>query len=388
MRIPHLAAGLFLLQAVPIFAQEDRPQGFLDIEAPMQFYSASNGGNCTGCGWIAAEGVITEDTPREFEDFLSKNSYRSTIYFNSTGGDLFAALEIGRIIRERRHNTNVGRTSFQLSGNWDDFDDQGVCLSACAYAFLGGVERYADPQDLGFHQFYSLPEDRTVLQSLEHGLGFSADQLIQGLIVAYIVDMGVDARLVTFASSSSSNTITTLDEETIHDLNVLTRPYTTSDWHLEPFAGGVIARVTREYLNGITNHFNVFCRSQHPQEPYLSIIHEWPLGTRIYRDYRTGIHSDVIVSFDNTDYLLIRQDEIASSVRLSTFIEDNEQSILFRLPTSLADNLRQTREISVGMDAFGFLGRTLGDMDFGGLRPAILDDRASRMVNIALDNCI
>ena len=76
--------------------------------APMTFKNISTGGNHC-CWWTAAEGEITDDTPREFERIFKTLS--SPIRFNSPGGSLFAALELGSLIRKSGFDTEVGRTN-------------------------------------------------------------------------------------------------------------------------------------------------------------------------------------------------------------------------------------------------------------------------------------
>ena len=67
------------------------------VPAPMTFKNISTGGNHC-CWWTAAEGEITDDTPREFERLFKTLS--SPIRFNSPGGSLFAALELGSLMRK------------------------------------------------------------------------------------------------------------------------------------------------------------------------------------------------------------------------------------------------------------------------------------------------
>jgi hypothetical protein len=76
---------------------------------PMTFVAVGNGGNCGECEWISATGVIGQETPQRFRDFMAKRP-GGAIFFNSPGGDLWAGFELGRIIREMKWITNVGET--------------------------------------------------------------------------------------------------------------------------------------------------------------------------------------------------------------------------------------------------------------------------------------
>ena len=63
-----------------------------DLNRPMIFRSAYNGGNCNGCRWIIAEGTVQADTPEEFQKFASKKKIgpNEFIKLNSPGGNLLA----------------------------------------------------------------------------------------------------------------------------------------------------------------------------------------------------------------------------------------------------------------------------------------------------------
>jgi hypothetical protein len=72
---------------------------------------------------------------------LSSNS----VWFASNGGDMDAAMDLGRLLRELGVSTAVGK------------DDQ--CLSACTFAFMGG-ERRSVAGRLGIHRpFFPYTQD-------------------------------------------------------------------------------------------------------------------------------------------------------------------------------------------------------------------------------------
>jgi hypothetical protein len=76
----------------------------------MSFKAVWTGGNHC-CWWMAAEGEITNETPLEFERFLNSEKCAcpaGPIRFDSPGGSLFAALELGTAIRKHGFDTEVG----------------------------------------------------------------------------------------------------------------------------------------------------------------------------------------------------------------------------------------------------------------------------------------
>jgi len=77
----------------------------------MTFKNVFTGGNHC-CWWTAAEGEITDETPRDFDRYLNSEKYPgSPIRLNSPGGSLVGALELGAAIRRHGLDTEVGRTS-------------------------------------------------------------------------------------------------------------------------------------------------------------------------------------------------------------------------------------------------------------------------------------
>ncbi|MCT6920175.1 MAG: hypothetical protein M3Z49_13275, partial [Bifidobacteriales bacterium] len=154
---------------------------------PMTFaLHTSNQGQCPTCRWISAEGNIVPDTPASFNRFLEENKLADPlstpdgllISFHSNGGDILAAIALGREIRKHNFDTTVGNTivkpleSEKLANQNDDksadkaeskADDKdktennsasetqevktvseridGICREACIWAFLGGRAR-------------------------------------------------------------------------------------------------------------------------------------------------------------------------------------------------------------------------------------------------------
>ncbi|MDG2535049.1 hypothetical protein P6144_15420 [Sphingomonas sp. HITSZ_GF] len=177
---------------------------------------------------IVASGVIGPETPALFKALVnSRHIKRATVFLSSTGGDLWAAMALGREIRRYGFNTEVGyarRTQVI-------FVNASRCLSSCAYAFLGGNVRdiagtsgdemlfsivrpksYLHPSPdrpqeyLGFHQFRlglaatSSAEAGGALEELRA----STAQSIASALSAYIAEMGVEPLVLDFADKAPS----------------------------------------------------------------------------------------------------------------------------------------------------------------------------------------
>lgn len=115
----------------------------------------------------------------EFSELVRK--LRPTfVTFNSEGGNLFKAMALGRLIRQYSLDT------FQLK--------QLSCASACTLAFLGGVNRLADPGSIGVHKTAFNPEARIDVRE-----AVSAVQTATADIMVYISEMGADPALMQLA---------------------------------------------------------------------------------------------------------------------------------------------------------------------------------------------
>lgn len=106
----------------------------------------------SGFKHVFIDGYIHKPTVEAFSRATSADSARfGIVYFNSAGGDLSAAEELGRRIRDKGFATQIGKLA----------EDQihigiGVCESACPIAFVGGKFRLLDTGtgQLGVHRFY------------------------------------------------------------------------------------------------------------------------------------------------------------------------------------------------------------------------------------------
>lgn len=201
---------------------------------PMTFELHGNGGNCNGCEWIAASGEITSDTPNALRAFLGdRDRLYAEVLFDSPGGNLGAAIEVGRILRRVQARTTVGRSS-PMEGlpQWDERRDGARCESACVFALLGGNERRVEPGQLGVHQFHA-PGARDIPTS--------ATQQIMGQIVLYLIDMGISPEILTLASRVPGDSMHYLSADELGRFDIGTAS-TLTPLMLEVEEGGLVAR--------------------------------------------------------------------------------------------------------------------------------------------------
>ena len=172
-------------------------------DTPMKFYMETDPSTrifhkMIGAGIenIYASGEITQGTTDRFLAFVRTNRVEGAkIHFNSPGGSLAEGIELGRAIRTLQFYTTIGVYSPTYE---PDVDLQSICASACAYAFAGGTSRFINEYTgkLGIHQFYSV--DETAVSG-------EAVQQISGLVVAYLDEMGVDAKAFTISTIADRN---------------------------------------------------------------------------------------------------------------------------------------------------------------------------------------
>jgi hypothetical protein len=159
---------------------------------------------------IVADGQISNSTPDEFLQFLRENAgrhdLRTVVFLNSDGGYVVASMELGQIFRRIGAATVVARLSPSSRGSARFMTAK--CLSACVYAFMGGVKRVAPPGSvLGIHRMFA---------NQAHGGGIFGDGPVErvydngsmaGLLANYSSRMGVSRDLIHYAEHISSQSI-------------------------------------------------------------------------------------------------------------------------------------------------------------------------------------
>ncbi|UWQ74418.1 hypothetical protein [Leisingera sp. M658] len=215
----------------------------------MTFKSVSNGGNCYhGCAWTVAEGEITAETPVKFTEFVEKGE-AWPIMFNSTGGNVPAAMELARLIRDAGIETMVG-TSAPYYDNWYEPKEGGICTDACAIAFLGGTQRLAGLKTFNYEFAGQLSFDRLngaeILDSIAETNLTGEDRLQEqveiGLFVNFLLEMGVSPEVYAKIAALAPGAKFEPSDQEARDLRIVTTADTDHPWRLDQLASGLMAR--------------------------------------------------------------------------------------------------------------------------------------------------
>jgi hypothetical protein len=203
---------------------------------PMHFEKIRNGGNCTNCSYTQATGEITSDTPKQFDTFAASQKFGTgAVRLNSPGGSLVGGIALGELFRARGISTEVGSSLPIPQPTEPGLADRspGICASACAYAYLGGVERNLDEDaKLGFHRFYQENSLEQPSAKLFTGQDLGNAQMITAALTLYTLKMGVDASLIALAASAGPNEMHWISRQDAQRLRVTYDPRAYKPWRV------------------------------------------------------------------------------------------------------------------------------------------------------------
>ena len=175
---------------------------------------------------VFLEGEIDTGAAARLRDELSEiDSKGANVYIASTGGSLFAALQMGALLRQLGASTTVGRPAARASGI-----EPAQCFSACVFVFLGGIYRYMPSGSvLGVHR---------VSTSSQSTRNFDLGQLVSAAVSRYIVDMGVSQGLFDRMASIDKDRIRILSADELDALGIVNNGRQRAQWSLESSSQG------------------------------------------------------------------------------------------------------------------------------------------------------
>jgi hypothetical protein len=115
---------------------------------PMRFSWVECQPNCRG--WVSAVGIVTADTPKDFDQFAQARQLEGrqldgvTIVLDSSGGSVNDAIALGRRWRSLGALTTVGISveTRTAQGDRASVMPEAYCESMCVFLLLSGTTRY------------------------------------------------------------------------------------------------------------------------------------------------------------------------------------------------------------------------------------------------------
>lgn len=198
------ACGVVLAGAVATVGSSARAGVTLEErKLPMKFNWVACEPNCRG--WVSAVGIITADTPKDFEEFSrGRQLGGATVVLDSSGGSVNDAITLGRRFRSLGLLTTVG-ISVQNRGGKSArpaVAPEAYCESMCVFLLLAGKTRYVpESAHVRVHQIWM--GDRA---DDAKAASYSAQDLMIverdiGRLAKYTFDMGGAGDLLSLALS-------------------------------------------------------------------------------------------------------------------------------------------------------------------------------------------
>ena len=128
---------------------------------------------------ISISGTITEQDAKTFQDLSSELEYAElSVNLDSRGGDVAAAMQIGRLVRKYDGTIWIGAPEWVGSNKYDK------CYSSCALIFIAGVYRI-NYGEIGLHRPFlaAAPQSRETVEKQV--------PLMLSLIKNYVTEMGI-----------------------------------------------------------------------------------------------------------------------------------------------------------------------------------------------------
>lgn len=159
---------------------------------PMQFSWVTCQPHCGG--WVSAVGIVTSESPRDFEDFARGRDLRgATLVLDSSGGSVNDSIALGRRFRSLGLMTTVGTSvrTHTAQGDRGTIEPEAYCESMCVFLLLSGKARYVpEAAHVRVHQIWM--GDRA---DDARAASYSADDLMIverdiGRLAKYTFEMG------------------------------------------------------------------------------------------------------------------------------------------------------------------------------------------------------
>lgn len=247
---------------------EDTPVEKAGFAKKLTIYLAKGPANACGAGcdrWIAIEGEIDRQAAQRIRTFLFPlKDKQLPIYLHSPGGNVEQSYAIARFLRAHKAIARIGRTNvpacsagtqvdaacLKIKAAKDEVEAElttrnAMCVSACAYLFLGATDREVAPDSVvGVHN--------SKLMFVVHGhppAQVIADFRRREMVSAdrdrnlFLASMGISHELSDLIRSVKFESLHVLTRPELYRFGIDARPLPQTLWAVE--------KETRPYLRKI-----------------------------------------------------------------------------------------------------------------------------------------
>lgn len=169
---------------------------------PMKFSWVACQPDCRG--WVSAVGVVTADSPKDFEDFARGRELNgATVVLDSSGGSVNDSIILGRHFRNLGMLTTVGiSVQHGAPGERTSVMPEAYCESMCVFLLLSGKARYVpEAAHVRVHQIWmgDRADDPKAASYTAQDLMIVERDI--GRLARYTFDMGGAGELLSLALS-------------------------------------------------------------------------------------------------------------------------------------------------------------------------------------------
>src|SRR3989442_14194426 len=170
---------------------------------PMKFSWVACQPNCRG--WVSAVGIVTADSPRDFDEFArGRQLGGASIVLDSSGGSVNDSIALGRRWRSLGALTTVGISTQTRSAQGDRAGGapEAYCESMCVFLLLSGKTRYVpEAAHVRVHQIWmgDRADDAKAASYSAHDLMIVERDI--GRLAKYTFDMGGAGDLLSLSLS-------------------------------------------------------------------------------------------------------------------------------------------------------------------------------------------
>lgn len=280
-----------LLLIPGVLRAEEAPVEKAGFAKRLTIYLAKGPANACGAGcdrWIAIEGEIDRDAAARIRRFLTGiKDTQLPIYLHSPGGNVEQSYAIARLLRARKAVARIGRTNVPACSAGTQIDAaclkikaakgeveaelttrNAMCVSACAYLFLGATNREVAPDSVvAVHNsklmfaVHGHPPPQIIADFRRREMA-SADRDRN----AFLAAMGISHELSELIRTVKFENLHVLTRPELYRFGIDTRPLPETVWAVEKETRPYVRKIAQQKKAGGSSfrmmEWRLFCESK------------------------------------------------------------------------------------------------------------------------------